>query len=122
MKTLVLIVDDEPDLQEILAWELENSGAFETVCASSGDQAFEAIQNTEHIAFIISDVRMRNGSGIDLIKKCKEANLNIPILLMSGFSDISEQDVIDKGAVGIVTKPIDIEKLIFRINQQAHAG
>ena len=115
MDKTVLIVDDEIEILEIMSFELEDAG-FKVITAGSGNEGMKIIESG-NIDFIISDVRMKNGSGLDLIEDCRSKNLSTPILLISGFSDISEEDARAKGAVGIISKPMDFDKILSIINQ-----
>jgi len=108
-KKTVLIVDDEEELLEIMTFFLEDLG-HSVIQSDSGSAAFDILKRTP-IDFILSDVRMRNGSGLDLLDWCRQAGINIPIILMSGFSDISAAETKARGAQGIISKPFDFDYL-----------
>jgi DNA-binding NtrC family response regulator len=108
-KKNVLIVDDEEELLEIMTFFLEDLG-YSVIQSSSGSAAFNIIKQTP-VDFIFSDVRMRNGSGLDLLDWCRQADIHIPIVLMSGFSDISAAETKARGAQGIISKPFDFDCL-----------
>lgn len=55
---------------------------------------------------------MRGLSGIDLVKKIKQIDSPVPILLMTGYSEITAEEVLKLGAVGIIPKPIDFDKIV----------
>ena len=106
----ILVVDDEPDLLDILKDELEYHGAVVTL-ASSGNQAFEHIKKT-HFDMVISDVRMPDGDGVDLLLRVRALDPRLPIVIfVTGFSEIGETDLIAKGAFKLLRKPIDWEEL-----------
>jgi DNA-binding NtrC family response regulator len=108
-KKTVLIVDDEEELLEIITFFLEDLG-HSVIQSSSGSDAFNILKQTP-VDFIFSDVRMRNGSGLDLLDWCRQAGIHIPIVLMSGFSDISMEETKARGAQGIISKPFRFNRL-----------
>lgn len=113
---VALVVDDEPDLREILKDELEIVG-FDVVEAENGIEAFE-ITHKRNIDIIISDIRMPNGSGLDLLDKLNRDNSRVPVLLfMSGYSDLTPDEAYHKGAAGILSKPFDSELLINQLER-----
>ena len=108
---LVLIVDDEAGIRETLAINLELEG-FKTLSASSGSEAIELLKN-HAIDFVISDVRMPKGDGITLLKNIKKGDSDIPhIVLLTGFSELSTEEVKQLGAIDLIIKPPNIDLLI----------
>ncbi len=106
----VLVVDDEKDLCEIVSFELEDIG-FSVVTAHNGVEAFEVVQSQE-IDLIVSDVRMTGGDGIELLENVKAYNPEKPpVILMTGFADVTEKDVLEKGAISMLAKPISFDEL-----------
>lgn len=106
----ILIVDDEQDLRETLADFLQMSGAY-AVCASDGNEAFNII-NKGGIDLVVCDIKMPECSGIELLHKVRASNEKTPpIIMMSGFTDFSEKDVLDLGAKAMFMKPQTLTKL-----------
>lgn len=108
-KTL-LVVDDESDLRDIVASELEFMGA--TVHQAENIVAAQKIINQHKIDLIISDIRMPGGTGIDLLDIVKAKNEAAPMILITGFADITTEDAFDKGAEALVNKPFKLDDLI----------
>ena len=107
----ILIADDEPELRQILAFELEFHGA---VClhASDGDEAWKLLQ-ANSIDVVISDMKMPRGGGVDLLRQIRERlGGRIVVMLVSGFVEHAEQDLLSAGADAIYSKPFDTEKMI----------
>ena len=69
----VMIVDDEPEIAELIASEFARNGS-KTFEATSGNQAIDMLQQVIPDV-IITDIRMAQGSGIDLIRKTREPTL-----------------------------------------------
>jgi len=107
----ILVVDDEVDLCDLFAEELQERG-FKVFTAYGGDQAFNVI-NDNNISAILSDIKMPEGDGLDLLSKVKEKYGDILIMLMmTGYADISEDDLINMGAKALYNKPLDIDEFI----------
>lgn len=106
----VLIVDDEPDLREILAYSFTEWG-WKVSEASSGNEATERL-SAEGFDLIVSDIRMPGGSGVDLtIAVRTKLLLTTPIILVSGFSDIDIVKAKALGAQHLMSKPFDLDEL-----------
>jgi len=107
----ILIVDDEPDLREILAFYLEDMG-FQVSQASGGNPAKETLNN-ERFDLIVSDVKMPDGSGLELLKHVhgEEDGLKIRTIMVTGFSEISQEGLIAQGAYKVLIKPIEWDSL-----------
>lgn len=110
-----LIVDDEQAIRETLIENLELYGA-ECDEASDGLIAFEKIK-TNHYDIIISDIRMPNASGIELLNMIRNYDKKAPkFIMMSAFTDLSEQSVKSMGAIGLYLKPNSLDLLLELIN------
>lgn len=107
----ILVVDDEVDLREIVASELDFMGA---VVEQAGNiTAADAILKQKNIDLIISDIRMPGGTGVDLLKTVKARNiLNPPIILITGFADITPEEAYAFGAEALLNKPFQLDELI----------
>lgn len=107
----ILLVDDEPDILEIFAIELEYAG-YNIEPACNGAEAIEKFK-AGGISAILSDIRMAGGDGIELLDRVREISpINPPMLFMTGFADINQQEALDKGAAGFFHKPIDGTTLV----------
>lgn len=117
-KLKILLVDDEQDLCKIAAWDFEDAG-FEVTKAHGG---FEALENLKKksVDFLVSDIKMPNGDGVELIRSIKEIGLNLQgIFLMTGYSDYPEKSLKELGMTKLFQKPIDIDEVILEINKQS---
>lgn len=106
MCKVLLIADDEPDLREILRLEFEGAGWI-VLEAENGKSAFELFE-VNKVDAVITDVRMPGGGGIQLLEKIKSKNKMMPVLILTGFTDVLEQEALDKGALSIIKKPFNI--------------
>ena len=109
-KTL-LVVDDEADLREIVSSELEFMGA--KVFQAENVTVAKAIANEQKIDLIVSDIRMPGGTGIDLLNTIKAKSKDVPpVILITGFADITVEDAFNQGAEALLSKPFKLEELI----------
>lgn len=108
----LLIVDDEVDLCQMLAWDFEDFGM--TVYRAHG--AWEALEllNREQIDFVLSDVQMSQGDGLELVAGINQQNFNLAgIFLMSGQAQFLDSDKFNQmGISNVIKKPINTEKII----------
>lgn len=106
-----LVVDDEPDLREILRDELEFAGA-QLDEAENGIQAFSLAEKNDFDA-IISDIRMPGGDGMTLAKKIKEQKGKAPVVfLVTGFADFTPAEAYEIGVEGFIYKPFNLGPVI----------
>jgi CheY-like chemotaxis protein len=107
----VLVVDDEPDLQEVISFEFETRG-FRTLSAGSGHAA-EQLAEQERIDAVITDIRMPGGDGVQLLRSLKDGHPDTPVLIfITAFADLSVEQAYDLGAEGIFTKPFQRSGLV----------
>jgi DNA-binding response OmpR family regulator len=116
----VLVVDDEPGLREVMAIELEMNG-YHVLTAPNGRAAFDLVQSNP-VQTIISDVRMPDGDGLELLQRVqersKETGEQVRVILMTGFSGISRDEARARGAVEMLLKPFLIEELLAVIGNK----
>jgi len=119
-KIKVLVVDDEEDLLEVSALNIEIEG-HEVFTASSGNNALKFLDTTD-VDLVISDIRMADGDGVYLLEEIQKRESNIPvILLVTGFSELSREEALKKGARDLLDKPTDfdlINKIIEEISPE----
>lgn len=107
----VLIVDDEPHIVDNLV-QFFKLGGFETRSASSGRQA-QRVLTQEPFDIVVSDVRMADGDGLELLKFCKARDFETPLILfITGQADLAPEAAYSAGAEALVAKPFDEEKLV----------
>ena len=104
-----LVVDDEELIREIFLRELEDLGVNVDE-AENGNSAFEKIKVKEY-DFVISDVRMPGGSGKDLLENISKSGKDLFIVMVTGFSDLSDEEAKKLGAKRIFEKPFKIDDI-----------
>ena len=107
----VLVVDDELDICQIIATELHDHGA-QTRVAHSVTGALQVLA-TCPVDLVISDVRMPGGaSGIELLTTIHSRWAEMPVVMISGYADMTDDEVLQKGAQALVSKPFDFDELV----------
>lgn len=110
----ILIVDDEPDIREILSFNIEAAG-FSTITAASAEDALELL--TDDTALILLDVMLPGMSGYkmaDLLRK--ERDCHTPIIFLTAKT--AENDLLTGFSVGgddYISKPFSIHEVIARV-------
>lgn len=86
-RKVVLVVDDEPDILELLDLYMEEELPFVTVLgASTGEKAL-ALLRDHRVDLIISDFRMPKMDGVELLSKAREAHPEVPRVLYTAYDD-----------------------------------
>ncbi len=113
----ILIADDEPDILEIIRYNLQQEG-YEVITAKNGDEALEAAR-LHQPGLIILDIMMPGKNGIDVcnILRTQPAFKDTLIIFLSALSDEStEVRGLETGADDYLTKPISPKILISKVN------
>ena len=112
----ILLVDDDESLRRITQLQLEEAG-HEVLTASSGDAALKVIEE-ETPALVITDFKMPGLSGLELLKKVREAYPQITVLMITAFGTVQTAvEAMKAGAYDYITKPIDYEELVLVVNR-----
>ena len=110
----ILIVEDETDLRDVIQDFFENWG-WQVGIASNGMQAVDALGATKYDV-VLSDIRMPILTGVDMLKRLSpEVKTQTSIIMMSGFSNHSEQTVQELGASKLIPKPVTAKCLMQEI-------
>lgn len=116
----VLVVDDDEVLRNALVMRLEAEG-FQVLSASGGREAMEVINSQPQIDFVLSDIQMPGGDGVELLKSIRAKFPSIPVVCMlSGFSQYSKDEIVKAGAIDLVSKPPDMKLICNYIKQVQH--
>ena len=112
MKLKILVVDDEIELCDLLAFQLEDEG-YDVSKAYSYTEALEKFEQ-KRPDVILSDMKMPGGSGIDLFKELRSTFPQDPyqFYLISGFMSENEKELVDLGIQAILKKPMHFEDLL----------
>jgi DNA-binding NtrC family response regulator len=112
----VLVVDDEPEMLDLLASGLAERG-YEATCKTSADDAFEVAMR-EDFAAVVTDVRMRGMDGLDLCVRLNENRPDVPVIVITAFGSLETAiATIRAGAFDFLTKPFDIDLLAIALER-----
>jgi len=111
----VLVVDDEPDIRELLQLTLSRMGLEVTTAEDLAD-ARRALQSAE-FSFCLTDMRLPDGNGLDLVEEVAERYPNLPIAVITAHGKIEDAVYALKvGAFDFVSKPVDLAVLRKLVN------
>jgi DNA-binding response OmpR family regulator len=117
----LLIVEDSAELAENLA-EIVSEGDFDTCVAHSAEQALNLLARVE-FDVILTDLRLPNQSGVDLIQCLRDDGNETPVVLMSAFADEAAQTAARRlGVVTILIKPIDCTRLLSELDASSDSS
>ena len=115
MTQSVLIVDDEPDIRNLIKEILDDEG-YETATASSASEA-EQLINTNKPSLLLLDIWMPGMDGVSLLRKLtKKTQPTYPIVMMSGHGTIETAvEATRLGADNFIEKPLSTAKLLLTV-------
>ena len=112
----IIIVDDEKRMCDSLSALLTNEGYRVTPYQSSSDAA-EAIQN-EKVDLVITDIKMPGLDGLELLKRVKDVDEDIPVILMTGYASLdSAVEAVAHGAYDYLMKPVEFTHLNLAVKR-----
>jgi two-component system NtrC family response regulator len=112
----ILIIDDEPTQVQALAGFLKKKG-FDVEKATAGLDGLKILKK-QTIDLVITDFKMPDIDGIEVLKRAKAINPEIDVIMMTAFGSIeSATEAMRAGAVDYLTKPVDLDQLEILINK-----
>jgi two-component system OmpR family response regulator len=113
-KTRVLIVDDEPNIRDLLATSLRFAG-YEIQTAANGAQAVAAVTESEP-DIILLDVMLPDMNGFSVTKKLRSSGIEAPILFLTARDDVEDKITgLTVGGDDYLTKPFSLDEVVARI-------
>ena len=112
----ILVIDDEESVRDILQSFLQLKG-FEVTTASGGKEGINILEQ-DKFSIILTDLMMPDITGLDILKRAAETNLNTPIILITAYGTIqSAVEAMKMGAFDYVTKPFSLDEILVIINR-----
>lgn len=124
MSVLVLVVDDEPDVEQLFRQQFRRelrAQRFAIEFAQSADSALRLIAEPRDrmLILILSDVNMPGMSGLDLLPRAKAARPDVPVIMITAYGDAdTKRRALEGGAESLLTKPIDFAALRTEIESR----
>ena len=115
MSGLILVIDDEPDIRELLQITVQRMG-LECLCADNLNAARRLLsENT--VALCLTDMRLSDGDGVEFVKEIQRQFPNLPTAVISAHGNMDTAiQALKNGAFDFVTKPIDLTQLRILID------
>ena len=112
----VLVVDDELEMRTLLQDVLQDEGLRVTV-AANGSEALKQL-GEEYYAVVLTDLRMQEMQGIDLLREIKRTYPDINVIVMTAFGSVDTAiEAMKEGAYDYLTKPVKNEELLRVTNR-----
>ncbi len=108
-KRKILVIDDEKSMREFLDIMLTKEG-YRLTLAGSGESACR-IMEKEHFDMVITDIRMKGIDGIGVLKKAREVNQDVIVVLISAFATADTAvEAMNEGAYDYIPKPFKVRE------------
>src|SRR5712672_2250146 len=112
----ILLVEDKESLRRVLRLTLERAG-YSVTEAADAREAMTEIGRVPH-KIVLTDLRMPNGSGLDVLRAAKTADNDIPVIVMTAYGSIDEAvQAMKDGAQDFLQKPVDSNHLLLLVER-----
>ena len=121
----ILVIDDNPDLRDILRAHLDAIGHRITL-AGNGDQGLAALESNPDIDMVLTDILMPQRDGVEVLRECKKRWPDLPVIAISGGGWIGAGELLGmaerRGADGGRQKPVRRDDLICAVDEALRAN
>jgi CheY-like chemotaxis protein len=113
----ILVVDDEPDVEALFRQQFRRdlkSGRFLMEFAPSAPAALQRAVDIRDpsLILILSDINMPGMSGLEMLPEVRARRPDVPVIMITAYGDAeTRRKAIERGAEGLLTKPIDFAQL-----------
>lgn len=124
MSTYIMVVDDEPDVEEMFKQHFRRdlrSGRFLLEFALSAPAALEKVKTIPDpsLILILSDINMPGMTGLEMLPKVKAERPMVPVIMITAYGDeTTKRKAAELGAAGLLPKPIDFALLREKIDER----
>lgn len=128
MSAYILVVDDEPDVEELFRQHFRRdlrAQRFAMNFANSAAQALSVIASYAgpSLILILSDINMPGMTGLEMLPKVKALRPEVPVIMITAYGDSdTRRKAIEGGATGLLTKPVDFALLRQEIDHRLEAA
>jgi len=110
----ILIIDDERAIRSTLSEILQHEG-FKVELAENGEEGLAKFNSTT-FDVVLCDIRMPKMDGIEFLEKARQANPDVPLIMISGHGTIETAvEAVKKGAFDYISKPPDLNRLLITL-------
>jgi len=115
MKSKVLVIDDEPDIRELLLLTLSRMG-LSCDTATNVEEGIAAINNNDYF-LVLTDMRMPDGDGYDIVQHIQKKKPQLPVAVITAYGNVeSAVNTLKAGAFDYVSKPVNLGMLKALVN------
>jgi adenylate cyclase len=111
MTARILVVDDEPDLEQLIQQKFRHQirgGAVSFLFARDGVEALTVLEANRDVDLVVTDINMPRMDGLSLLQKLQESEDKLSTIIVSAYGDIANiRTAMNHGAFDFLTKPID---------------
>jgi CheY-like chemotaxis protein len=129
LSVYILVVDDEPDVETLFRQQFRRElrgGRFLMEFASSAASALQRAAELRNpsLILVLSDINMPGMSGLDMLPTMRAERPDVPVIMITAYGDAeTRKKAIERGAEGLLTKPIDFAALRHEIDSRlGHAA
>ena len=117
----IVLAEDEAPARTTLTLVLGKAG-YKVTAVTNGTEAFDflvsTVQNQETVDLLVTDIQMPGLTGIELIDELKKDNIEIPVLVITGFGDIERtSQLMRKGCNDFLEKPFETGEVLNRVEE-----
>jgi len=112
----ILVVDDEENILTLFEDELTDAG-YRVSTASTGQQALDSIKE-EVPDLVVLDIRMPDMHGLEVLSKIREDHRNLPVIMCTAVHGLKDEYTVwDARVSAYLTKPIDLDDLVYKVQE-----
>jgi CheY-like chemotaxis protein len=117
LSVYILVVDDEPDVEALFRQQFRRdlrAGRFMMEFAPSAPVALQRATDIRDpsLILILSDINMPGMSGLEMLHEVRAKRPDVPVIMITAYGDAeTRRKAIERGAEGLLTKPIDFAQL-----------
>jgi len=119
IKADILLVDDEEQFLKVLSQRLEGRG-MKVDTSTTGEEALKKVEGKNFDAIIL-DLAMPGMSGLETLKRIRNENPDLQIIMLTGHGSIETGvEAIKEGAVDFLEKPANMDQILKKISEAKH--
>jgi len=122
MKQRILIVDDEPQMRELLSMYLTQKG-FQASAAATSEEALRKVRE-KPVDCAVVDINLGGEDGLQLLANLKTFNPKLRVIMLNGMGFVEDllQEAQQKGADGYVSKVLPLDELVLTVQNALGGG
>ena len=112
----VLLIDDDKSFRRVIEYQLVEDG-YDVITADNGSIGLDILSNNK-IDLVITDIRMPEMNGLELLKTLKEISYDATVIVVTAYGSIeSAVEAMQLGANDYITKPVDKNELLLKVEK-----